>query len=314
MKIAAVIVTYNRLEKLKNTVACSLGEALDKIIIVDNASTDGTGEWLSQQADSRLVCLHLEQNIGGSGGFSKGFAKALELNVDWLVCYDDDAFPQNGAIAEFRHFSEKNIDSTLAGVAAAVYGPDGSIMEMNRPSFHPFKSLIQSAKTLCFGRKGFHIPDSYYQKQEPQSIQASSFVGCFVRCSSIRDKLDLPRTELFIYADDILYTLNMAQRGYKHYFVPTIRFTHDCETVSQRKKYTPLWKAYYTYRNGIELYRVTSGWLFPFVMAVKAVSWTKNATLYEEKSKYLALTFEAIKHGLMRDFSQNHQTLLEKYK
>jgi len=206
-------------------------------------------------------------------------------------------------------------NTDLAGIAAAVYGPSGGIMEMNRPSFHPFKSLKQSIKTLRYGRMGFHIPDTCYDQLEPTRIQASSFVGCFVRCSSIQNSLGLPRKELFIYGDDILYTLNIEKLGLTHLFVPTIRFTHDCETLATNsKKYTPLWKAYYTYRNGIELYRSTAGWLFPLVMTAKILTWTKNAYLYEDKIKYLSITYRAILHGLKRDFRQSHKKLLEKYK
>ncbi|RUM58124.1 MAG: glycosyl transferase family 2 [Marinomonas sp.] len=315
MKLAAVIVTYNRLEKLKLTIARSLEESIDYVIVVNNACTDGTTNWLQKQDDPKLVCLNLKQNIGGSGGFHVGFDRALQLGADWLVCYDDDAFPQENSIDEFRNFIRKNQNTDLAGIAAAVYGPSGGIMEMNRPSFHPFKSLKQSIKTLRYGRMGFHIPDTCYDQLEPTRIQASSFVGCFVRCSSIQNSLGLPRKELFIYGDDILYTLNIEKLGLTHLFVPTIRFTHDCETLATNsKKYTPLWKAYYTYRNGIELYRSTAGWLFPLVMTAKILTWTKNAYLYEDKIKYLSITYRAILHGLKRDFRQSHKKLLEKYK
>ena len=47
-RIAAVVVTFNRLPLLERLVT-RLGEieGLAEVLVIDNASTDGTGEWLS---------------------------------------------------------------------------------------------------------------------------------------------------------------------------------------------------------------------------------------------------------------------------
>ena len=47
-KICAIVVTYNRLELLKLTIERLLNQTrkLDEIIIINNASTDGTNEFL----------------------------------------------------------------------------------------------------------------------------------------------------------------------------------------------------------------------------------------------------------------------------
>ena len=73
MKVIGVIVTYNRKKLLKNTVEALLNQTykLDSIIIVDNASTDGTEEYLTNLGylnNSMIKYIKLNENTGGAGG------------------------------------------------------------------------------------------------------------------------------------------------------------------------------------------------------------------------------------------------------
>ena len=75
-KIYVVIVTYNRLNLLIQCIAAVRDQTLAPhgIVIVDNASTDGTAEAIKGLAreDKRLTHLRLEENGGGAGGFGFG--------------------------------------------------------------------------------------------------------------------------------------------------------------------------------------------------------------------------------------------------
>ena len=77
-RIVAVVVTFNRLGLLEKLVA-RLGEiaGLSEVLVVDNSSSDGTGEWLAARAHTGEVALHsrnLPTNRGGAGGFHHGLA------------------------------------------------------------------------------------------------------------------------------------------------------------------------------------------------------------------------------------------------
>ena len=100
-KIVAVVVTYNRLEKLKVCLECLMNQSMeiDEIIIVNNSSSDGTTEYLMNlNNDRKLVHLKLDTNTGGSGGFFRGILEALEHGADWIWGMDDDAFPALNAL------------------------------------------------------------------------------------------------------------------------------------------------------------------------------------------------------------------------
>ena len=69
-RLVAVVVTYNRLDKLKVTLARLLespAEELAMVVVADNASTDGTGAWLAGLSDPRLDVLSSKVNSGGAG-------------------------------------------------------------------------------------------------------------------------------------------------------------------------------------------------------------------------------------------------------
>lgn len=313
--LVAVIVTFNRLDKLKLTVSKTLANAFYRIVIVNNASTDGTSEWLASLADERLDILHSSTNLGGAGGFNLGFSHIAHKlpEAQWLVCFDDDAYPEDNVVETFQ---QVDIPNDVGSLAAAVYLPDGKrISEMNRPSHNPFwhlKSFFGTA--VGQGRMGFHIDDALYQTSTPIEIDSSSFVGCFIRVDNIRTgKIGLPRSELFIYADDIIYVLDSRKAGFKHWFVPSIRFHHDCETlINQQDIYHPLWKVYYTYRNRLELYRIASGLFYPLVLIIKIPSFLLSYRYYEkhEQKKFLQLTLRAIWDGVKRDFRKSHSEIV----
>lgn len=109
-RVTVVLVTFNRLEKLKIALSCYEKQTykIEKIIIVDNCSTDGTIDFLKKWLDSKTnfdkEVVYLSENTGGAGGFGAGMEHALnlvnsmQLKTDWILVSDDDAFPNDDAI------------------------------------------------------------------------------------------------------------------------------------------------------------------------------------------------------------------------
>lgn len=310
MRLYAVIVTFNRLERLKKTLEMTLAENPEGVLIVNNASTDGTTEWLSNVDDQRLKVLNLPENKGGAGGFNAGFKWIVEnTTADWLVCYDDDAYPKTGA---FKAFENLQISKNTGGIAAAVYLPDGRIAEMNRPSINPFTNIKTILNAAIGGRMGFHISDHLYRSKENNKVDQSSFVGLFLRVSLVRDEWGYPDEKLFIYADDMIYTNQITRSGYDILFSPNVEFVHDCVTLVQQKAvYNPLWKAFYTYRNGLKLYRLMAGHLFWLIVLPKIFMWTLNARYYKNKKTYLKVSFTAVLDGLSERFDRSHVEVMK---
>ena len=88
--LTAVVVTYNRKEELcKNLDMLYLQTIhLDKIIVVDNCSTDGTKEYLQKKGyleQDNFIYHCTEENIGGAGGFYTGIQRAYNEKADWII-------------------------------------------------------------------------------------------------------------------------------------------------------------------------------------------------------------------------------------
>lgn len=286
MRIAALIVTYNRKNVLEQTLQKVLAEPFEKILIVDNASTDGTDAVLAAlPRDARVHVQRLSENTGGAGGFAAGLATLMAQDTppDWTVLFDDDAWPDAGAIDRFRSevvrlAAQADPGAPLGAIAAAVTHPDGRISEMNRPGRNPFWSLSLFLRTaLGRGRAGFHVTDTDLAADTPaRPIDTASFVGFFVHRDAVA-RVGLPEAGLFIYGDDVLYSLTLRRAGFAIALAPAVRFIHDCATMDTGFVYRPLWKTYYHCRNGVSIARAAAGpIIFPAALLYYILTWWRR--------------------------------------
>ena len=309
--LVAVVVTHNRLAQLKTTLKRlrdTPAQALAAVVVVNNASSDGTEAWLSSQTDPRLTCLHMRENLGGAGGFEAGLRKAVNAyNPDWLVVMDDDARPTASALTDFVSQDRSKAEAW----AAAVYHPDGRICDMNRPFRNPMWHSGLPQKVLTEGRNAFYLSArDYNQTVTAKPVDGASFVGLFVSRRAI-DRVGYPNGNLFIYGDDVLYTLGLSKAGGTVLFDPSLRFEHDFESQpAARGRFSPLWKSYYHHRNLILIYRLTMGWLFWLALPLVAAKWALKARRYKgERLRYLMLTARALVHGLRGKTNLPHHTV-----
>ena len=313
LQIVALVVTFNRLAQLQTTVARLLAEDLDAVVVVNNASTDGTADWLASQHDQKLNAITLDRNRGGAGGFEQGLKAAMARHdADWFVLMDDDARPLPGAIAQFR--AEVGGMGAWEAVAAGVYYPDGDICEMNRPSRNPFWHLGRFLRTLFGGgRSGFHLRDDEFHVRTVEQIDVTSFVGFFLSRAAIA-RVGLPDGKLFIYGDDVIYTLGLSRAGGAIGFAPWLRFEHDCSTLRRGEGHIhrPLWKAYYNYRNGLLGYRAAAGpVLFWPALCVVVVKWALKSRGYgPSQTLFLRLLGVAVTDALRGKLDRSHDEVV----
>lgn len=310
--LVAVVVTYNRLAQLRLTLARLLAEPaarLQAIVVMDNASDDGTADWLAGLDDPRL-CIHRNsRNTGGAGGFEQGMRLAMaRFAPDWIVVMDDDARPEPGAIAAFHACPRDGQDAW----AAAVRHPDGRICDINRPSINPFWNRAALLRTAAGrGREGFHLGPADYEGTALRAVDGASFVGLFLSAAAIA-RVGYPDGRLFVYGDDVLYTLTLRAAGGTIAFDPGLRFEHDFSTIDAGdRRFRPLWKSYYHYRNLLIVYRAAAGWLFwPALLAVLP-KWLSKVRHHEgDRALFLRLLARAVRDGLTGRTGVDHAQIL----
>lgn len=251
MKIAAVMVTFNRLSDLK--IAVQKYEAQDFLpacmIIVNNCSTDGTKEfldsWKTIDGPFEKIVLHLSQNIGGSGGFTEGIKRALATDCDWYWIADDDAFLADDAFAKLLSFEKNHTDLVKKSAAlcgAVIRNPQS--MEVDLWHRRNIVSKLGIPKQRAV--------DVQRYKDEYIKIGLFTFVGSMVKAEIVK-KIGLPRSDFFIYYDDLEFSYRVGQKG-DIYCIPECRVFHD--TAKHEEEYGSTWRSYYQSRNSLIFYKL----------------------------------------------------------
>lgn len=253
-KIICVIVTYNRLEKLKKTLSSyeAQTEKFYQLVIVDNHSSDGTDVYLTQWKLSSNGggiepphIITMTENKGGSGGFYEGQKYAISLNPDWIFVADDDAYPEPDMIKKFHEYLGVHDSYNISALCTSVVYPDGtiSIDHRNRHKIYP---------STYFGITPIH--EDEYKKKE-FDLTMYSYVGTLMNVRMLRN-VGLVNPNLFIYADDGEHSLRMSKVGVIK-CLPYIKVIHDsgAKTTANDNSILVSWRDYYLVRNQINLFK-----------------------------------------------------------
>lgn len=311
-RVVAVVVTFNRQMHIQKTTARFLALPADQLcalVVVDNASTDGTADWLAAQRDPRLKVVRAPRNLGGAGGFDLGMRNAMaHCEPDWLLVTDDDGRPMPDALERFQSLDLSGWDA----LAARVQHPDGTISDWNRPSLNPFwRTGMLWAAATGKGRDAFHLSARDMKTGAMRQVDGASFVGFFLRADSIA-RFGYPDPSLFIYGDDAHYTLSLTRKGGRIGFDPSVQFEHDnAEIARDFPRMRPLWKVYYYHRNLIALYRMATGAWFWLVMLYYLPVWAARARLYGADTRaFWRLWRRGVADGLLNRPTMAHDQVL----
>lgn len=110
--IIAVIPTYNEINNLPNITSALFALNIPdlKVLVVDDASPDKTGELANQLAEKhpeRLHVIHQTGKLGLGNAYLKGFTWALEHQADFVIQMDADFSHSPKYIHEFLRLINK---------------------------------------------------------------------------------------------------------------------------------------------------------------------------------------------------------------
>lgn len=245
LNIAAIIVTYNRRRLLAECLSAIGAQTrkLDCVIIVDNASTDGTSGWLTEWLPANLPqarLLTLDANTGGAGGFSTGLEAAIQANCDWIWMMDDDAKPHPSALEE------------LMLVATDPRNVYGSIATNGQAT--SWTTTLTGPPSRA-ANKVSEIPDV-------AEVQSLPFLGFMIHRNLVRT-IGLPDAGYFIAADDVEYCVRASRAGARIIISGKSRIEHPTTQRYSVRVFgsdvtylrLPPWKRYYDTRNRLLIAR-----------------------------------------------------------
>jgi len=195
-KVIAVVVAYDRRDLLLAGLDALAAQTRrpDLVVVVDNASSDGSAAAVStwaRQNDLPLELVVLPRNTGGAGGFAAGLARAVNRHAAdavWLM--DDDTVATPTALENALKALQ---DTGSAVVASRVVWTDGRDHPMNTPRERPGTSPADRAAA-----RG-HLP-----------IRSASFVALLVDADAVRAD-GLPEAAFFLWNDDFEYSTRLLR-------------------------------------------------------------------------------------------------------
>jgi rhamnopyranosyl-N-acetylglucosaminyl-diphospho-decaprenol beta-1,3/1,4-galactofuranosyltransferase len=214
MTVGAVVVTRDREALLRECLAAVQAQtrAPDFVVVVDNASSDGTAEML-RDAFADVDVLRLERNSGSAGGFRAGMRAAMAAGCEWLWLLDDDTIARPDALERLLAGAERAPGARPLLLASRVDWTDGRTHPMNRP-------VVRTRWAAELGEgasRGLLL------------IRNATFVSTLFHRECL-ERFGLPQEHFFLWTDDTEYTTRVL-RDAPGYLVPDSRVEHRTKTT-----------------------------------------------------------------------------------
>jgi len=218
MKIAAVVVTYNRLNLLKECINAIRNQThkVDEIIVVNNSSTDGTLEWLNQQNDLTVIT---QENSGSAGGQYTGIKIAYEKGYDWIWCMDDDGEPTFNCFEKLitnQRFSSKYCFNSI------VLDKDTQKLSFYIPLLSSYNKSFDYYSILT------NDPAKIKKESIDGVYEWGMFFNSTLLSREIIKEIGFPRKDFFIWGDEVEYFYRIKEK-YKVFIVVDSIFYHPAK-------------------------------------------------------------------------------------
>jgi rhamnopyranosyl-N-acetylglucosaminyl-diphospho-decaprenol beta-1,3/1,4-galactofuranosyltransferase len=293
-RIVAVVVTWERLALLRESLAAVAAQtrAPDAVVVVDNASTDGTADAVAaEHPDVDLV--RLTQNTGGAGGFAVGVERALELHApDLIWLMDDDTVPEPGALEALLAAWRPAPRPAL--VASRVVWEDGRDHPMNTPRPYPLAGRAERRAAAEVGC----VP-----------ARSASFVSVLLDAEATR-AVGPPLADYFLWNDDFEFTTRLL-RGRRGLWCPDSVVVHRTKAFGSTDA-DPGPRFYYEVRNKLWLFTRSRG-LGPLERLLYAVStllrWGRTVRGSTDRRQLRAAAARGLRDGVRSGPRPNDEVL-----
>jgi len=214
--VDVIVVTYNRKTLLTECLDALQNQTypVHKIIIIDNASTDGTKEVVEEKQYNNLEYILMESNTGGAGGFYHGLKKGREEDCDWLWLMDDDTIPYPDSLEKLINgidiINKKSLNP-IGFVASTVFGPDNECMNV--------PGILLTPSENGYPRWYRLLAESIVE------LESATFVSTLVNKNAVL-KCGLPCRDYFIWGDDTEYTMRISKNYGSGYFIGNSKVIH----------------------------------------------------------------------------------------
>jgi len=220
--VAAVVLSWNRRE---DTLAClrslAAADPAPYVIVVDNASTDGTSEAVRREFPATEL-IENPANLGFAEGNDIGIRHALAHGAEHVLVLNNDTVVDPGFLAPL--------------LAEAGRRPDAGALSPKILFAEP-GDLIWFADAEYEPRSGYNGRHRGYRERDDgrfdDVVETGRVCGAAMLVPrEVLEKVGAFDPELFAYSEDTDWSLRAREAGYRHYVVPASRVRHKVSAAS----------------------------------------------------------------------------------
>jgi len=230
-KVSIIIINYNGKE---NTLACL--KSLKKLqatsyklqaIVVDNGSSDGSVAAVKEEFP-QVEIVELKQNAGFTGGNNVGIKLAMNRGADYILLLNNDTIASADFLSRLLAAAEK--DSQVGITVPKIYFAAGYEFHKDRyRKSERDKVIWYAGGKIDWGNMyGSHRGVDQVDTGQFNAPQETDFATgcCMVVKAEVFEKIGFLDDRLFLYLEDLDFSLRAKQAGYKVVYVPQAHLWH----------------------------------------------------------------------------------------
>jgi GT2 family glycosyltransferase len=241
--IAVVIVNWNGRRLLGACLDAVFSQTIppELVVVVDNASTDGSVDYLRERWPTVRV-VALDRNLGVAAGNNAGIRTALEARARFILLLNNDADMRPTALVELRRALDAAGETTWAAAPKILYRGEPDRIWSAGGAFEWWRGLSRD--------RGTGEPDRG-QYDQPSDIDYANTCCLLVRAAAFA-QIGLMDEAYFMYYDDSDFSARIRRAGGRIRYVPSAQVLHDVQASTKNPGSTGtshFFALYYTTRN-----------------------------------------------------------------
>ena len=224
--LSVVIPSYNTrdlMEQALRTVQEASGDLSVEVIVVDNASRDGSADMVAERVPEAEL-IRNERNLGFGGANNAAFARARGRHV---LLLNSDTIVRPDTLSTLVSFMDEHPEAGAAG--CRILNPDGSLQLDCRRGFPTpaaaFYKLTGLSRMFPRSQRFARYNLTYLDPDEMNEVDALSG-SCMIVRRQVLEQVGGFDEAYFMYGEDLDWCFRMREAGWKIYYTPTTEIIH----------------------------------------------------------------------------------------
>lgn len=252
MDVSIIIVNYKTFLLTKNCIESIIAKTFGveyEIILVDNASSDGSQEFFAN--DARIKFIEAGRNLG--------FGKANNLGVqqakgDYIFFLNSDTLLLNNAIYEMWRYCEEHKEDNIGGLGCILC--DGNSQRCHSyAKLNTWKDIVKSYFIAPFCKsKAKEIMAMDAEDESKDAFEVGYVTGADLFVSrKVIDECGCFDPDFFMYSEESEMQWRFKKHGYKNMIIKSPKIMH-LEGMSQAKRKSPTMRKIMMTQSSLYLY------------------------------------------------------------